>query len=46
MQDELEETRKELKYDEAYSGLLQEKIQKYMIDELLFDKFSVRGLKN
>jgi hypothetical protein len=46
VQEELEETSKELKYDEAYSGMLQEKIQKYMLDELLFDRFSVRGLKN
>jgi hypothetical protein len=42
---ELEETRKELEYDEAYSSLLQAKIQNYMIDELLFDKFGVQGVK-
>lgn len=42
---ELDETRKELEYDEAYSSLLQAKIQNYMVDELLFDKFGVQGVK-
>lgn len=43
--EDVEETRKELEYDQYYAQLMTDKLKKYVIDELQVDKFTVIGIK-
>ena len=45
VEEDLEETRKELEWDQYYAKLKAQKV-KIFIDELEIDKFVVKGLKN
>lgn len=42
---EQEQTRKELSWDEEYAELSKRKLQKYFIDNLEFDKFKVKAFE-
>ena len=46
VQQEVEETRKELAWDLEYARLKKQKLKDYVQDELLVDHFLVRALKN
>jgi hypothetical protein len=46
VQQEVEETRKELAWDLEYARLKKQKLKDYVQDELLVDHFLVKALKN
>ena len=46
MDGEVEETRKVVEYDIQYNKVKTQKIRKYMIDELVIDKFAVKVIRN
>lgn len=45
MEEDLEETRKELEWDEYYAQLKTNKLKSYVKDELEVDKFCVTAIK-
>ena len=46
IEEDLEETRKELAWDIENANVLMKKLKNYMKDELIYDKFAVCGLTN
>lgn len=46
VEEDLEETKLELKWDAEYARLMTQKLKNYMINELEVNRFAVKGIKN
>ena len=45
VKEDLEETKRELEWDQCYAKLMTDKLKKYMKDELEVDRFTLKGIK-